>query len=196
MPKQSTFVRVGKLFLKEVFEEVRRMVKRLDSKVKESDRKTIREFTYRFNTDKEPKDFFRPFYVTKLMKAGSMRVKEDGVERSAKFVSIFGFLRKLFLGILSGNPRTGYLSRRVEKYKKTKEDVELFESFIRIYRDTIGFEKRSLQRHLLASANVFSACEQKPKNLCLPPKCQYIRHTHRSKGYCRTKKTRKNRKRP
>jgi hypothetical protein len=199
MPKQAIHIRVGKYFLKEVFECMKNMVKRIDDKnnqkhIKAESYTIFRKFKTRFPVNKAPKDFFHPFYVTRLMKPESQTITENGKERIAKYVSIFGFLRTMFLGILSGDPRIGYLSKRVMRYKKTQEISKLFEDFIRVYREEIGFNKKTLPKHILASANIFSACEQKPKNLCFPPKCEYIHHTRRSKGYCRTKKTRKNKK--
>lgn len=197
MPKQTKHIRVGKLFLKETFDTFQDMVKKLKeknalSRLKKDDYDTLQRFTKIFDTTKKPKNFFMPFYKTRLMKPETMTIKENGQERTANYVSIFGFLRTIFIGVISGDPRLGYLTRRVQRYKKTKETTDLLESFIRVYRNTIGFHKITLSRHILASANVFSQCEQKPKNLCFPPKCEYIHHTRRSRGYCRTKKTRKN----
>jgi len=195
MPKRTGHIRVGKLFLKELFEKVKHMKSQVMTKeLTRDDLKLVRTFSTRFNLEKKPKDFFLPFYKTRLMKSEAMKIKENGGERVANYVSIFGYLRTLFLGILSGDPRIGYLSRRVQRYKKTREVTELFEDFIRIYRKVVGFKKIEIPRHIQASANVFSKCEQKPKNLCFPPSCEYIHHTRRAKGYCRTKKTRKLRK--
>ena len=183
---------MGKLFLKEVFDKIKLMKSQIVSKDLSSENLNIVEkFNSRFNTKDKPKDFFMPFYKTRLMKSESLKIKENDKERIASYVSIFGYLRTLFLGVLSGDPRLGFLSRRVQKYKKTKEITEIFEAFIRLYRNTYGFQKEKIPRHILASANIFSKCEQKPKNLCFPPACEYIHHTRRAKGYCRTKKTRK-----
>lgn len=193
MPKRTGHIRVGKLFLKQVFEEFKEMKSKLQSHTLLPEQESIvKRFFKTFNIHKKPKDFFLPFYKTKLMRAESMRIKEDHSERIANYVKIFGFLRTLFLGILSGDPRIGYLTKRVKRYQKTRDTAELFESFIRVYREVIGFKKREVPKYILASANVFSVCEQKPKNLCFPPKCEYIHRTRRSRGYCRTKKTRKN----
>jgi hypothetical protein len=192
MPKRTGHIRVGKLFLKELFDKVKRMKNVIMSKDLTPDNLNIvKKFNTRFNTNDKPKDFFMPFYKTRLMRSESLTITEHGKERTANYVSIFGYLRTLFLGVLSGDPRIGFLSRRIQKYKKTKDVTDIFEAFIRLYREVIGFKKISLPRHILASANVFSKCEQKPKNLCFPPTCEYIHHTRRSKGYCRTKKTRK-----
>jgi hypothetical protein len=173
------------------------MVKRLKeknriSRLKKEDYYTLQRFTKTFDTTQKPKDFFMPFYKTRLMKPERMPIKENGQERIANYVSIFGFLRTIFLGVITGDPRLGYLSKRVQKYKKTMEITDLLESFIRMYRNVIGFHRRTPPKHILASANVFSQCEKKPKNLCFPPKCEYIHHTRRARGYCRTKRTRKN----
>lgn len=195
MPKRTGHIRVGKLFLKELFDKVKHMNSQvMANELSPDDLKLVQTFSRRFNLEKKPKDFFLPFYKTRLMKTESIKIKENGGARVANYVSIFGYLRTLFLGILSGDPRIGYLSRRVQKYKKTREITELFESFIRVYRKIIGFKRTGIPRHIQASANVFSKCEQKPKNLCFPPSCEYIHHTRRAKGYCRTKKTRKLRK--
>jgi len=192
MPKRTGHIRVGKLFLKELFDKMKHMKSQVKSKdLSPENLKILHNFSTRFNTEEKPKNFFMPFYKTRLMRSESLKIEENGKQRIAKYVSIFGYLRTLFLGILSGDPRVGYLSRRVQRYKKTKEVTELFESFIRLYRDIIGFKKVDVPKHILASANVFSKCEQKPKNLCFPPTCEYIHHTRRARGYCRTKKTRK-----
>lgn len=192
MPKQTRHIRVGKLFLKELFEKIKYMKKQIRSRdLSPENKKILHKFNSKFNTEQKPKNFFMPFYKTKLMRSESQKIQENGIQRTANYVNIFGYLRTLFLGILSGNPRIGYLSRRVQRYQKTKEVTELFESFIRLYRETIGFKKVNVPKQVLASANVFSKCEKKPKNLCFPPTCEYIHHTRRSRGYCRTKKTRK-----
>jgi hypothetical protein len=196
MPKQAKHIRVGKLFLKQVHDRMSEMVKELREKNKRSPLKkeaydVLKTFTRTFPIHDTPKQFFRQFYVTKLMKSETQPIKENGTERIARYVRIFGLLRTLFLGILSGDPRIGFLSKRVRRYAKTRQIVDILESFVNLYRNEIGFTKRTLPKHILASANTFSACEQKPKNLCFPPKCEYIHHTRRAKGYCRTKKTRK-----
>lgn len=193
MPKRTGHIRVGKLFLKELFDKIKLMKSQIKSKDLSSENlKLFHKFSTMFNTEEKPKNFFMPFYKTRLMKSESLKIKDNGnKQRIANYVSIFGYLRTLFLGILSGDPRVGYLSRRVQRYKKTKEVTETFESFIRLYRNIIGFNKVEIPKYILASANVFSTCEQKPKNLCFPPTCEYIHHTRRAKGYCRTKQTRK-----
>jgi hypothetical protein len=107
------------------------------------------------------------------------------------FVKIFGFLRTLFVGVLKGDPRTGYLSRRVKKYSTTSKIVDIFEDFISLYREKIGFFPHSVRHEILASANLFSKCEKKPEELCHRPECKYIPSTYKRGGYCRTNITRR-----
>ena len=199
MTKRSIHIRVGKLFLKEVFDMFKTMVSSIKShnkkhRLNDTDYQILTDFDKMFPTNKSPKYFFGQFYTTRLMKPGRQVIKENGKERISRYVSIFGHLRTLFLGVLSGDPRVGFLSKRVYKYKKTKEVVDIFDEFIKLYRQIKGFNKSIIPKHILKSANAFSDCESKPKNLCFPPSCEYIHHTRRTKGYCRTKKTRKNKK--
>lgn len=186
MPIRTNFIRVGKLFLKEVFDEFKKLRQRL------GDSKELKQFDLWFDLTKKPKDFFKLFYKTRLMRAETMEITSERKPRTARFVTVFGYLRTIFLGVLSGDPRVGFLSKRIHRYKKTINIINVFEDFIKLYRKTIGFNKKTVADHILASGNVFSECERKPANLCLPPSCEYIHHTRRSKGYCRTKKTRKN----
>jgi len=184
MSVQKGYKRVGKLFLKNVYEKIKKLRSKMDTiSLKPEEESLLRKFDGMFYTKKKPNVFYKSFY-----RSGLMIAKHQVVEkRKVYYVEIFNFLRIFFIGILSGDPRTGYLRRRVSKYEATYDIVDTFESFIVLYRKKFKFKKHKLSHKILASANVFSKCEKKPYELCLPPKCEYIRRTRRARGYCRTK---------
>ena len=184
MPVATTYEKVGKLFLSEVFSNFQRMRNRLRGmELTEDEESVIRKFDSNFHTNQKPKQFYNPFYRTKLMKVD----RYDG----KIFVKIFGFLRTLFVGVLKGDPRVGYLSRRVTKYEATLRVVTMFEDFLSLYRTKIGFYPHPVREDILASANLFSECEKKPEELCHRPQCKYIPSTLKRTGYCRTNITRR-----
>jgi hypothetical protein len=184
MPFVTAYQKVGKLFLSEVFSSFQKMRNRLRGlEFTEDDEIILRKFDSNFHTNQKPKQFYNPFYRTKLMKVE----RYDG----KFFVKIFGFLRTLFVGVLKGDPRLGYLSRRVTKYKETLNIVNIFEDFLLLYRKKIGFFPHSVRHDILASANLFSECEKKPEELCHRPECKYIPSTLKRSGYCRTNTTRR-----
>lgn len=184
MPMRKSYKRVGNLFLKELYQKVKELRSKMNTTtLSPKELKIVRKFDRLFYTKSKPSVFYKNFYRSGLMNSKHQTIDK----RKVYFVEIFGFLRVFFLGILSGDPRTGYLQRRVKKYEATYDIVNTFVDFIVLYRKKFGFRKTKLPEKLLASANVFSSCEKKPYDLCLPPKCEYIRRTRRSKGYCRTK---------
>ena len=184
MPIATTYEKVGKLFLSEVFTTFQKMRNKIRGvELSEDDEIVIRKFDTNFHTNAKPKQFYNPFYRTKLMKVE----KYDG----KVFVKIFGFLRTIFVGVLKGDPRVGYLSRRVTNYQATSKVVNMFEDFIQLYRKKIGFFPHSVSSDILASANLFSECEKKPEELCHRPECKYIPSTFKRSGYCRTNITRR-----
>lgn len=201
MPIRAKHIRVGKLFLSEVYHEIKQIRKQLEhATLSQEHTRQIKEFDKMFNLEKHPKDFFKEFYKTRLMRLESMVIKDYHHTRKARYVKIFGLLRTLFLGILGGDPRTGFLTNRIAKYKRSNEVAGVFENFVKVARAVLSFKKKEIPKHILASANAYSTCEAKPKNLCLPPQCEYIHHTRRTRGYCRMKnrnaRTRRKSRRP
>ena len=186
MPIATTYEKVGKLFLSEVFATFQKLRNKLRGfEFSEEEELILKKFDENFHTNEKPKQFYNPFYRTKLMKIEKYDNKI--------FVKIFGFLRTLFIGVLKGNPRIGYLSRRVTKYQATSKVVDIFEDFISLYREKVGFFPHPVRSDILASANLFSECEKKPEELCHRPECKYVRPTLKHGGYCRTNVTRRKR---
>lgn len=184
MPIATTYEKVGKLFLSEVFTTFQKMRNRMRGiELAEGEEPIIRKFDANFHTNAKPKQFYNPFYRTKLMKVEKYEGKI--------FVKIFGFLRTLFVGVLKGDPRVGYLSRRVSNYKATLDVVNIFEDFITLYREKIGFFPHPVRSEVLGSANLFSECEKKPEELCHRPECKFVPSTMKRSGYCRTNVTRR-----
>jgi hypothetical protein len=185
MPTKPSYEKVGKLFLSEVFKSFQTLRNRLRSlEINQDEEQIIKKFDNNFKTTAKPKQFYFNLYKTKLMK-----VEQIG---NTSYVKIFGFLRTLFIGILKGDPRAGYLSKRTIKYEATNKLVSILEDFIHLYRKKVGFFPHPVSDDVLASANLFSSCEKKPYELCHSPKCTFIHSTAKRGGYCRTNITRKN----
>jgi hypothetical protein len=181
MPKRDVWEEIYIQFLVQVYKRIKKIRHRVGSKrLTETELEQYREFQ-RIHSYKTFQEF-----LGELKRTGILQVDYNPETKKTHY-RLFGFTRTLFIGILKGDPRTGYTSGRIEKYKATFHQMKTLEDVLIMYRKYFGFRRINLTRKQLRQAGVLSHCSGKSEDKCDPKRCEWIETTPFVPGYCRTK---------
>lgn len=190
MPKRDVWEEIYIQFLVQVYKRIKTIRHRIGStRLTDKELEQYREFK-RIHSYKTFQEF-----LGELKRTGILQVDYNPETKKTHY-RLFGFTRTLFIGILKGDPRTGYTTGRIEKYKATFHQMKTLENLLGLYRKYYGFRRINLSRKQLRQAGVLSHCSGKSEDKCDPTQCEWIETTPSFPGYCRTRlgkqKTRKN----
>jgi hypothetical protein len=181
MPKRDVWEEIYLPFLVQVFKRIKTIRHRI-----EETHLTQHELEeYRGFKEIHSYQSFQEF-LGELKRTGILQV-DFNPETKRTHYRLFGFTRTLFIGILKGDPRGGYTTGRIQKYKATYQQMKTLENLLGLYRKYYGFRRINLTRKQLRQAGVLSHCSQKPQDRCDPARCEWIESTPSFPGYCRTR---------